>query len=231
MSELDIFEDEFPESEEGEIVEEAAEATEETAEETPETEAETKTEEAETDKSKVATPAADNEPWTLKAVLDERENVRKARDEADQLRKELEKLKPKQDDVSIFEDEKAFKDDINQKIAQAERNALFNFSEATVKREFGSEKLDAAKQWYKDDGIKSPYVYNLIQQSDDPYRDLIEKYDADQMMRNPESYKARLKEEILAELAKKPKPSTPSLASKRSVSGEATDSDDDFLKD
>ena len=39
------------------------------------------------------------------------------------------------------------------------------------------------------------------------------------------------KEEILAELAKKPKPSTPSLASKRSVSGEATDSDDDFLKD
>ena len=227
----DIFEDQ-PEAE-VEIVEEAAEPEDETPveQETSEDETETET----TAKAEDETTASKKNDWTLSAVLDEREKRQKAVAEAEELRARLAKYETKDtdNDISVFEDEKGFVTDIKQQIAQAERNALFNFSESTVKREAGEEKVNAAKQWYGEEGVQSPYVYNKINSSQDPYRTLMELFEADMIIRDPEAYKARLREEALSGIEKKtPKPSTPSLASKRSAGDKSDPEDfDDLLKD
>ena len=168
-------------------------------------------------------------------ALDERRKRQLIEEENRELRKKIASLEtPEQEnDISVFEDEKGFVTDIKQKIAQAERNALFNFSESTVKREAGEEKVNAAKQWYGEEGVQSPYVYNKVNSSQDPYRTLMELFNRDMIMRDPEAYIAKLQKEALSGIEKKtPKPSTPSLASKRSAGDKSDPEDfDDLLKD
>jgi hypothetical protein len=223
----DIFEDE-PEKE-VEIVEEAAEPE---AEETP-PEAEPEAEEAE--ESEVETTATEKKEWTLSAVLDEREKRQKAVAEAEELRKELAKYKAEkpEDDISIFEDEKGFIARQKQETEVALRNTALNMSEAFAESVFGEEKVAAAKQWMINEGIKSPYALEQFNAAKLPYHAAVKLYEDDQARRDPEAYKAKLREEILAELQeKKPKPSTPSLASKRSVGSKTEAEDfDDLLKE
>lgn len=236
MSELhDDFLDDEPEVNEVEIVEEAAEETEEP--ETPEVEPE-ETEESASDKdeaeeSKDETTASDKESWTLTAVLDEREKRQKAVKEAEELRERLAKFEAEKpdDDVSIFEDEKGFLAKQERKTQEALRNTALNMSEAFAESVFGEEKVAAAKQWMQSEGIKSPYALEQFNSAKLPYHTIVKLYDDDQARRDPEAYKAKLREEILAEIGKK-KPSTPSLASKRSAGSTSThDDSDDFLKD
>jgi hypothetical protein len=230
MSELeqfdDIFEDEVVEPQ-VEVVEEAAAEPEQAS---PETEPESEEVVAE---SKVETTATEKEPWTLSAVLDEREKRQKAVAEAEELRKKLAEYETPKDDVSIFEDEKGFVQRQKQETEVALRNTALNMSEAFAESVFGEEKVAAAKQWMITEGVKSPYALEQFNAAKLPYHAAVKLYEDDQVRRDPESYKAKLREEILAELKnEKPKSSTPSLASKRSV-GEKhnVESFDDILGD
>ena len=212
----DILEDE-PEAE-VEIVEEAAEAE---APETPEKEpeAESETEEVVAEESKDETTTSEKEPWTLSAVLDEREKRQKAVAEAEELRRKLAEYEASKDsdDISVFEDEKGFVAKQEQRTAEALRNTALNMSEAFAESVFGEEKVAAAKQWMQSEGIKSPYALDRFNAAKLPYHEIVKLYDDDQVRRDPEAYKAKIREELLAELKKeKPKPSTPSLAKSRS---------------
>ena len=248
MSELqdDIFENEFPEEEVETGAEEVAET--ESQETESETEAETETtketESQDTDSKeeteKEPTPDSDKEPWTLKAVLDERDNVRKAREEADALRKELAELKGEPDELSVFDDENAKFSQQERKTEEALRNTALNMSEAFAETVFGEEKVAAAKEWMLNEGVKSPYALEQFNGAKLPFHEAVKMYDEDMARRNPDAFKANLRkelkdelrDEILAEIKNKPKSDTPSLASKRSVGGqEPPGGDDDFLKD
>ena len=226
----DIFDSE-PEAE-VEIVEEAAEPE---TEETPETEtAEAEeTEEVVAEESEDETTTSEKESWTLSAVLDEREKRQIAQKEAAELREKLAKYEASkdEDDVSIFEDEKGFVAKQEQRTQEALRNNSLNMSEAFAEEVFGSEKVAAAKQWMQTEGIKSPYALDQFNSAKLPYHTIVKLFDDDQARRDPEAYKAQLREELLAELKEK-KPSTPSLASKRSVGAKTDPEDfDDLLKD
>lgn len=216
----DILEDE-PEQE-VEIVEEAAAEPEQ---ETPETEPES---EEVVEESKVETTATEKEPWTLSAVLDEREKRQAAVKRAEELEAKLKAYEKTEPDVSIFEDEQGFIQRQKQETEVALRNTALNMSEAFAESVYGEEKVAAAKQWMINEGIKSPYALEQFNAAKLPYHAAVKLYEDDQARRDPEAYKAKLREEILAELQeKKPKPSTPSLASKRSV-GDAHKGHDDF---
>lgn len=228
MSELEDFSDLLDDNPEPEV-EVVEEAAEEAVEEAPE-EQEAETEE-ETEESKVETTATEKEPWTLSAVLDEREKRQKAVAEAEELRQKLAKYEAEKtdDDVSIFEDEKGFVQKQKQETETAMRNTALNMSEAFAESVFGEEKVAAAKQWMINEGIKSPYALEQFNAAKLPYHAAVKLYEDDQARRDPESYKAKLREELLAELEKeKPKTSTPSLASKRSVGKTGKGSDEDF---
>jgi len=226
----DIFDSE-PEAE-VEIVEEAAEPEAEETPETETTEAE-ETEEVVAEESEDETTTSEKESWTLSAVLDEREKRQIAQKEAAELREKLAKYEASkdEDDVSIFEDEKGFLAKQEQKTQEALRNNALNMSEAFAEEVFGEEKVAAAKQWMQTEGIKSPYALDQFNSAKLPYHTIVKLFDDDQARRDPEAYKAQLREELLAELKEK-KPSTPSLASKRSVGAKTDPEDfDDLLKD
>ena len=223
LNEFDSLLDNEPEAE-VEIVEEAVEPEAE-----PEVEAEPEAEE-----SKEATTATEEKPWTLAAVLDEREKRQAAVKRAEELEAKLKAFETPESDVSIFEDEKGFVEKQERKTQEALRNTALNMSEAFAESVYGEEKVAAAKQWMQTEGIKSPYALDRFNAAKLPYHEIVKMFDDDMARRDPEAYKAKLREEVLAELKeKKPPPKTPSLASKRSVGDTHTHTEDfeDILKD
>ena len=225
MSDINEYDDILDEPE---IVEPEVEIVEEETTETVE-ESETEAEEEVEAEKEEPTTGSKKEPWTLAAVLDEREK-RQARDKTIlELEAKLKEYEKPETDVSIFEDEKGFVEKQERRTQEALRNTALNMSEAFAESVFGEEKVAAAKQWMQTEGIKSPYALDQFNAAKLPYHTIVKLYDEDQVRRDPEAYKARLKAEALAELEKeKPKKSiTPSLASKRSV-GEAKVTTDDF---
>jgi len=224
MSNLQEFDDllDEPQVAQVEIVEESEEQA------TPETEPEV------TEEPKVETTATEEKPWTLSAVLDEREKRQAAVKRAEELEAKLKAYEKTEPDVSIFEDEKGFVDKLKRETDVALRNTALNMSEAFAKKEFGADKVAAAKAWMISEGIKSPYALEQFNAAELPYHAAVKLYDDDMVRRDPEAYKAKLREEILADLKKeKPKPSTPSLASKRSVGDthRGPEGFEDLLKD
>ena len=211
LSEFDALLDAEPESK-VEVIEETVEAA---AEETP---VEQETQQAEqAEESKVETTATDEKPWTLSAVLDEREKRQKWEARARELEEKLKAFEQPKDDVSIFEDEKGFVQRQKQETEIALRNTALNMSEAFAESVFGAEKVAAAKQWMINEGIKSPYALEQFNAAKLPYHAAVKLYEDDQARRDPEAYKAKLREEVLADLKKSQKTAPPSLASKRSV--------------
>jgi hypothetical protein len=224
MSELEDFSNLLDDSSEPEteveIVEEAA---------APEPEQEPEA----TAEPEVETTATEKEPWTLSAVLDEREKRQKAVKEAEELRAELAKYKT-EPDVSIFEDEKGFVERQKRDTEVALRNTALNMSEAFAESVFGADKVSAAKQWMINEGIKSPYALEQFNSAKLPYHAAVKLYEDDMVRRDPEAFKAKLRDEIIAELKQeKPRVSTPSLASKRSVgnSHKVSEGFEDLLKE
>jgi len=213
----------------------------ETAEEAEQVEAEVeaeaeeaKTEEVETEETTEETAeqttGSEKEPWTLTAVLDEREKRQKRDVEIAELKEKLSAYeKPESDEVSVFEDEQGYTNQQDQKIQFAVRNATLNSSQRAAEREFGKERVAEAAEWWKTSGNQSPTANQRFQESDEPYHDLIKMHEDDSIIRNPQSYKDKIRAEVRAELEseKAPEPNTPSLASSRSV-GEKTISDDNF---
>jgi len=229
MSELedyqDIFEDD-PEEKVEVVVEEQVEEPETTEE--PE-----KVEEVE--QPKEPTTDSEKESWTLSAVMDERDKRQKAVKEAEELRERLKAYEKPEDDISVFEDEQKYKSQQEQKIQQALRNTELNMSQAFAETVYGEEKVSAAIEWFKNEGVQSPTALKRFNGAKLPFHELIKMHEDDAIYRDPEGYKARLRAEIEAELAAKPgkKSVTPSLASKRSVgdSKPSTDDFEDILKD
>jgi len=231
MSELEDYSallDNEPESE-VEIVEEAVEEVAEDATVV----AEDATEEAEAEE--VETTTTEKEPWTLTAVLDEREKRQTWEKKAKELEERLKAFETPESDVSIFEDEKGFVEKQEQRTQAALRNNSLNMSEAFAESVFGEEKVALAKQWMQTEGIKSPYALDRFNAAKLPYHEIVKLYDDDTARRDPEAYKAKLREEVLKEIESKPKKSiTPSLASKRSVGAANENANVDFedlLKD
>ena len=156
--------------------------------------------------------------WTLTAVMDEREKRQKAVEEAERLRKELEALKPKEGEVSVFEDEASWNKQQEKKFNDSLRNTALNMSQAFAEEVFGEEEVAAATAWMQNEGIKSPYVLGRFNEAKLPFHEAVKMYRAEQERSNPDVLRAKLKEEILAELnagKSKEKPATditPSLA-------------------
>ena len=230
MSELEDFSSLLDASSEPEteveIVEEAA------APETLETQEEQQTET--TEESKVETTATDEKPWTLSAVLDEREKRQKWEAKAKELEEKLKAMEQPVNDVSIFEDEKGFVERQKRDTEVALRNTALNMSEAFAESVFGADKVSAAKQWMINEGIKSPYALEQFNSAKLPYHAAVKLYEDDMVRRDPEAFKAKLRDEIIAELKQeKPRVSTPSLASKRSVgnSHKVSEGFEDLLKE
>jgi hypothetical protein len=196
----------------------------EAVEETPEVEVKAEeTPEVET------TTAEKVEHGTLTGMMDEREKRQKAVALAEKLQEKLDAYEKKpEDDVSIFEDEAGWKAKQDEKLQQEVRNTSLNMSQAFANKEFGKDKVAEATKWMQDEGVKSPYVVNEFNSADLPFHKLVELYEADKVVRDPEAYKANLRAELLEEIkAETPeKPIIKSLASKRSA-GEPSKHPDD----
>lgn len=185
----------------------------------------------------VETTTTEKDNWTLTAVMDEREKRQKAVARAEELEAKLAAYEttPDGEEVSIFEDEGAWKAKQDEKLQKEVRNTSLNMSQAFANKEYGKDKVAEATKWMQDEGVKSPYVVNEFNNAELPFHKLVELYEADQVVRDPEAYKATLKAELLAEIKKEtPEPTiTPSLASKRSAGEPAKLPDDpmDILGD
>jgi hypothetical protein len=182
------------------------------------------------------TTAEKVEHGTLTGMMDEREKRQKAVALAEKLQAKLDAYETKpEDDVSIFEDEGAWKAKQDEKLQQEVRNTSLNMSQAFANKEFGKDKVAEATQWMQDEGVKSPYVVNEFNSADLPFHKLVELYEADKVVRDPEAYKANLRAELLAEIKKETpeKPINQSLASKRSAGEPSKHPDDpqDILSD
>ena len=225
MSELEEYQDIFEDDPEEKVEVVVEEQVEEPVEEPEKVE----------EPPKEPTTDSKEESWTLSAVMDEREKRQKAVKEAEELREKLKAYERPEDDISVFEDEQKYKSQQEQKIQQALRNTELNMSQAFAETVFGEDKVSAAIEWFKSEGVQSPTALKRFNGAKLPFHELIKMHDDDAIYRDPEGYKARLRAEIEAEFsAKTPKKSvTPSLASKRSVGDSHTSAEDfdDLLKD
>ena len=210
---------------------ETVEAAEEDAEEP------VKTETAEPEES--TTDSKKPEEWTLTAVMDEREKRQKAVQEAEELRQKLAQYEKPEDGPSIFEDEKAYTENQDKKLKDEVNNVALNMSQAFANQTFGKDKVDAAAEWFKTEGIKSPHLIDRYSKAELPFHEVVSMFEEEQARLDPDAYKAQLKAELLEELkAEAPKeddePITPSLASKKSsgkASTNASESFEDILGD
>lgn len=217
------FEEEMNEQVEAEV--QAAEPEEVEVEEPVKTDTEVET---------TATEKKDD--WTLTAVMDEREKRQKAVAEAEELRQKLAQFESKpEDDVSIFEDEAAWKANQEEKRQQEIRNASLNMSQAFAEETFGEDKVAEATKWMQSEGHKSPYIVKEFNEAKLPFHKLVKLYSAEQERLNPESLREQIKAELLEELKVDSKPAkksiAPSLASKRSAGepSEFPDNPEDIL--
>ena len=233
--EKEVIESEFEEEINEQV---AAQAKGEEAEpEEVETETETKVEEPVKTDTEVETTATEKkDDWTLTAVMDERDKRQKAVKEAEELRQKLAEFESKpEDDVSIFEDEAAWKANQEEKRQQEIRNASLNMSQAFAEETFGEDKVAKATEWMQSEGHKSPYIVKEFNEAKLPFHKLVKLFDAEQERLNPESLREQIKAELLEELKVDSKPAeksiAPSLASKRSAGepSEFPDNPEDIL--
>jgi hypothetical protein len=211
---------------EAEVVEESAETG------ADEVEAKSETEEVEKTETGDSPPEPkEKEPWTLTAVLDEREKRQKLAKENEELRKQLESQQPKEDDISIFDDETGAKEQITERITQTVRENLLAQSEAFAVMQLGEEKVKAAADWAAKEAPTNPTLLKAIQESQLPYHKAVELYETAQKwaeMSDEDAYEAKIRAKVLKELqaegqateanlTQKQEAITPSLASQRSA--------------
>lgn len=240
MSEINAIDDSFLDTQVAEtaaepVVETETVETTETAEvtETVETKPEETTDEVKAEESTTDSDAdsAKKEPWTLTAVMDERQKRQAIQEERDQLLEKLEALQPKEEDVSVFDDESKFKENIDKGVDEKVYNVALGLAKAYAERELTPEVVAEAEQWWNDEGIKSPYVVEQVQKSQLKFHTMVDMMNEDKVRRDPASFKEKLKAEALAELKAELKAESdiaPSLASSRSADAAETTVDEDF---
>lgn len=235
MSEISL-DDAYTEVAETEV--ETVETTETETEEV-EAEAETETEDSTTEsKQETEVEKPEKESWTFSQAMDEREKRQKFETENIELRKQLEGQN-RTDDISVFEDEKGFRDQLKTESQQELANAMMNMSQSYAERDLGKEKVDAAVDWFKTEGPKSPHMMNRFQNSTLQFHEIVQMHSEEQSRLDPEAAKAEMKAEIIAELKaesdessekteEKREAITPSLASKRSTGKDSAATADDM---
>jgi hypothetical protein len=226
---LDEVYEEKVEEPEVETVEVEAE---ETVEATEESQEETEVEEAEVE----TTATKKEEIGTLAGMLDEREKRQAAVKRAEELEAKLAALETPQNDVSVFEDEKGYTEQQDEKVSSKVNEAVLGMSRAYAVREFGEEKVAQAEKWYADEGMKSPHAIDRIHKSDLKFHEAVNLFDEEQARLDTEGLEAKVEARIRAEFEAKyssepeepRKPIKPSLASARSTGKDAVSTTDDF---
>ena len=221
----DVYEEQVEEPE-VETVEVEAEEPEETAEEVK----------TETEEPEVETTATDKEAsGTLAGMLDEREKRQKWQERAEKAEAQL--AKPEEPEpVSMFEDEKGYTEQQDEKVATAVNAASLGMSRAYAVREFGEEKVAASEKWYAEEGMKSPHAIDRVHKSDLKFHEAVNLMDEDLARRDTEGLEAKVEARVRAEYeekygkeSEKPrKPITPSLASERSAGKDTASTTEDF---
>ncbi len=216
---------------------EVKESEPEVVEEPVKTEPEAKPEESTTD-SKLPEglddPRWDRDSWMFSQAMDERGKVHSLRTENAQFRKELDALKkPEEDEVSVLENEELWQKNQDQKSA----NELLGVTRAFAVDKFGEETVVKAEKWYANEGIKSPYVSNLVDTAKLKFHQAVYSMQEDEARQDPETFKAKYEAEVLEkfkaegwtrpqETETEPPSITPSLASKRSAGSDITAAED-----
>lgn len=200
---------------------EKAEATEETSEET--------TEEKSEKKEDSPPESKDKEHWTFSQAMDQRERRQKAEHRVEELKQQLADLQPKDDEISIFNDEDGWKAQQEQKLNTTLRNEKLNMSQALAEDSLGTEAVDEAVTWFKEEAPKSAYLADRFNNAKLPFHEVVKMFKEDKARRvDPDVLRSEIKAEILAELKtesteKEPdKTITPSIANKRSGSSNET---------
>ena len=125
----------------------------------------------------------------------------------------------------MFEDEKGYTEQQDEKVAIAVNAASLGMSRAYAVREFGEEKVAIAEKWYADEGMKSPHAIDRVHKSDLKFHEAVNLYDEELGRRDTEGLEAKVEARIRAEFEAKygkeseepREPITPSLASQRSA--------------
>ena len=193
--------------------------TEEVVAEEPEVEAEAETPEVET------TAAEPEKSWTFSQAMDERDKRQAAVKENEELKAKLAEFDKPKDDISMFEDEKGYTEQQDEKVAIAVNAASLGMSRAYAVREFGEEKVAIAEKWYADEGMKSPHAIDRVHKSDLKFHEAVNLYEEELGRRDTEGLEAKVEARIRAEFEAKygkeseepREPITPSLASQRSA--------------
>jgi hypothetical protein len=213
--------------------EEVAEPEVETVEaETEETETVEATEEKTEAEPEESTTDSKEASGLLTGLMDEREKRQAAVKERDEWKAKFEATEQPKDDVSVFEDEKGYTEQQEQRVDQKVAEAVLKVTRGYAVRDFGEEKVALVEKWYAEEGMKSPHAIDRVHKSDLKFHEAVNLYDEEQARLDPDAYKAKIRAEVEAEYAAKPsedepKTITPSLASKSSK-GTATEADQSF---
>lgn len=175
------------------------------------------------------------------ALLDEREKRQEAQRKAEEydrqlreMRAEMQRLKePKQEAPDWFENPQEAAKFHNTQVEQQFQARMLQQSKFLAEREFGSETVTEAVQYFD----RYPAASQQFKDHPSPFHAAVEFYQrqkvAQEIGSDPESYKAKLREELRKELeaemtqtgaalqSSKPKAPPPSAARAPSVGGEA----------
>ena len=193
---------------------ETEETFEETVESTGETEVETeevKAEEAETDEVETEEVKTDVEPPSTGETTIPITAFHGVRDELKDLKTQFDTYKTEHpvetpEPTSIFDDEGKARAELRDEVLGEVNNTLFNHGLNSAYREFDDvDMVNKAVEWAKSEAVTSPF---LVKQFDgvslmDLPRKAVEVYQQEQSraeLENPDELKARIREEVKAEL-------------------------------
>lgn len=168
-------------------------------------------EESEPEGEKEATPPvaeeSKEEPWTKKAVLDERRKRQELEKAKLELEQRLKQIEGKKETPDVFEDQDAYTKHLKSEM----QSQMLNMSEFMARREYPDldEKVARFEQMVKE----NPTLAQKVMAAPSPYHELVEvvrKAEEMDKMSDIDSYKAKLREEIKAELLAELKSEQPS---------------------
>ena len=189
-----------------EIIVETAEPTGETEVETEEVKAEeVETDEVETEvEEKVEPPSTSETTIPITAFHGVRDELKDLKTQFDTYKTEHPVETP--DPTSVFDDEPLARTEMRNEILGEVNTTLFNHGLNSAYREFDDvDMVDKAVEWAKSEAVTSPF---LVKQFDgvslmDLPRKAVEVYQQEQSrveLENPDELKARIREEVKAEL-------------------------------
>lgn len=197
---------EAPEAVEPDPVEEPekAEATEEAPEAEPEP----------TGEKEAETPPVQQEAQhiPITALLDEREKRQEFERRAAEMerkvkefeRKLQEQQKPEAKAPDMFEDPEAYQRHQQQQVQSGFWNQTLNTSEMVARSQHGAEVVEAATQAFMEAAQSNPGLQHELRAQQHPYQFVIDWHKRQQVLEqvgtDPEAYKAKIREEIMAEL-------------------------------